>query len=257
MAKNVKNTTLPSVWDLLAPHSCRGCGRIGMPLCERCKNYIIAEHATYKPKLPKELVAEMEREFGVGKGAKGGVSGKMGDGVRDGEASGKTGDKVRGGEMIFVLGPRTGLVGRMVHDLKYDSVRALARPLAELLDATLPEIKGAVSIVPLPTSTKHVRARGLDHTLMIAKQLAKLRGYRVERLLVRAKNTTQVGASGAQRRVQAAKAYEVRAGARVAEDTTYLLLDDVWTTGASMQAALEKFRTLGPRKVRLVLLARN
>ncbi len=207
---------------MLAPHSCRGCGRIGMVLCDRCKNYIISEHATYQPKFPSDFLASLDANAA-----------------------------------IFVLGARTGLVGKMVHDLKYDSVRALARALAELLDATLPEFRGAVSIVPLPTSTKHIRARGLDHTLLIAKRLAKLRGYRVEKLLMRAKNTTQVGASAAERQAQAAQAYAVQSGATVDDRTTYLLLDDVWTTGASMQAALNQFRTLRPKRVQLVLLARN
>ena len=145
MLNIVKNTTLPGLFDLLAPHSCRGCGRIGAALCERCKNYIISEHAGYHPNLPDDLPP------------------------------------------TFVLGHRTGLVGTMVHDLKYHSARALTRSLAELLDATLPEIRGRVVLVPLPTNSKHIRARGLDHTLLIAKHLAKLRHYQLEKILLRAK----------------------------------------------------------------------
>ena len=215
MLNIVKNTTLPGLFDLLAPHSCRGCGRIGAALCERCKNYIISEHAGYHPNLPDDLPP------------------------------------------TFVLGHRTGLVGTMVHDLKYHSARALARSLAELLDATLPEIRGRVVLVPLPTNSKHIRARGLDHTLLIAKYLAKLRHYQLEKLLVRAKNTTQVGASEATRRHQASLAYDVTPNTKLDPKTTYLLLDDVWTTGSSMLAALKKFRALNPEKVQLVLLARN
>ena len=237
MPNIVKNTTLPGLFDLLAPHSCRGCGRIGSPLCERCKNYIISAHASYQPDLPDHLPP------------------------------------------TFVLGSRTGLAGTLVHDFKYHSVRALAHSLAELLDATLPEIRGRVVIVPLPTSTKHIRARALDHTLLIAKHLARLRGYHLERLLIRAKNTTQVGTSAAERQQQADAAYSINAhlirtfqrrsptpsnskspssaNSPLGPKTTYLLLDDVWTTGSSMQAALKKFRTLNPQKVQLVLLARN
>lgn len=233
MANIVKNTTLPGLFDLIAPHSCRGCGRIGAALCDRCKNYIISEHAAYQPDLPDDLPP------------------------------------------TFVLGHRTGLTGTLIHDLKYHSARALARSLAELLDATLPEIRGRVVIVPLPTSTKHIRARGLDHTLLIAKHLAKLRGYHLEKILIRARNTTQVGATAAERQNQAASAYAVhprfapltsqnpnstssRHPAKTLDPkTTYLLLDDVWTTGSSMLAALKKFRTLGPQKIQLVLLARN
>ena len=45
MPNIVKNTTLPSLLDILAPHSCRGCGRIGNVLCNRCKNNIILENS--------------------------------------------------------------------------------------------------------------------------------------------------------------------------------------------------------------------
>lgn len=225
MPKNVKITTLPGLFDLLAPHSCRGCGRIGTPLCDRCKNYIISEHSTYDPHLPPDFL----------------------DTLSSIDAP------------IYILGPRTGLIGKMVADLKYHSVRALAKTLAELLDATLPTYSGLVSLIPLPTNSKHIRARGLDHTFLIAKHLAKLRGksYKVEKLLLRAKNTTQVGASAAQRRSQALSAYAPRPNTKLNPKTTYLLLDDIWTTGSSMKSALKHFLTLKPQKLALVLLARN
>ena len=47
----------------------------------------------------------------------------------------------------------------------------------------LPEIKNA-TIIPLPTISKHIRSRGLDHTFLIAKELKKLRknNFYVEKL---------------------------------------------------------------------------
>ena len=91
MLSLVKNTTFPTVFDLLAPHSCRGCGHIGEVLCKRCKNYILAT----KPTADLPL---------------------------DG----------------FVVGYRDELIGDLIHDLKYNSVRALARPLAEMANPVSP-----------------------------------------------------------------------------------------------------------------------
>ena len=97
----------------------------------------------------------------------------------------------------------------IIRDFKYQSVHALARPLAELLDDILPsDIKNAV-IVPLPTATHHIRARGLDHTLLIARHLAHLRHCQVSPLLSRMKNTVQVGADINTRKSQAASAYSL------------------------------------------------
>ena len=96
-------------------------------------------------------------------------------------------------------------------------------------------------------------ARGFDHILLLAKKLAKLRGYNVVPLLSRDKNFVQVGADKETRKLQAAEAYIVTGA--VEPDTTYLLIDDVWTTGASMKAALKKLQGAGAFKMAGVVLA--
>jgi predicted amidophosphoribosyltransferase len=138
-------------------------------------------------------------------------------------------------------------------EYKYHSVRALGVEFARILDAVLPYVDGPVAIVPLPTIGRHIRERGFDHMLYIAKKLAKLRGWKVERILERSTNSVQVGA-GAERRVaQAFSTYSIRD--RVSPDITYLLLDDVWTTGASMTAATRKLREAGALKISITILA--
>ena len=136
---------MPSLFDLLAPHSCRGCGRTGSPLCECCKKYIINQHQNFCPNCKT-------------KNSHGFCS------------------KCKNLPPIFVVDHRNNLIGSLIEDYKFYSNRALSRPLAEIIHQTLPEINGKVIIVPLPTNTKHIRERGLDHTLLIAKRLAKLRG---------------------------------------------------------------------------------
>ena len=91
--------------------------------------------------------------------------------------------------------------------------------------------------------------------LKIAKSLAKKRGWKVERILKRAKNTVQVGANREVRLVQAAGAYEL--AGTISPDKTYLVLDDVWTTGASMKIVTKKLQRAGALKVLLAVLAVN
>ena len=215
MPNIVKNTTFPNLLDLLAPHSCRGCGRIGSSLCDCCKNNIILSYLHDPPKLktPKSFPP------------------------------------------VFTVSNRTGLMDNLIHGLKYNSARAIAKPLAEILDHTLPAVEGSVSIVPLPTISRHVRDRGPDHTHLIAKYLAKFRHYKVEKLLVRAQDTVQVGADRRTRLAQAKSAYAVTTNAKLNSQTTYILLDDVWTTGASMKAAVKKLRQSGANQIIVALLA--
>ena len=204
MPNIVKNTTLPSLLDLLVPHSCRGCGHIGNILCDRCKNNIILENSSVEFKIPKSFPP------------------------------------------IFIVGQRIGLLNNLIQDLKYHSTRAIAKTLAIILHQTLPYFESPVTIVPLPTISKHIHSRGLDHTMLISKHLAKIRHYKVRKILVRGQNTVQVGA---------AKAYSINSTIKIDPDTTYILFDDVWTTGASMKAAVKKLRQAGAKKITVAILA--
>lgn len=224
----VKNTTFPNLLDLLAPHSCRGCGRLGNVLCDCCKNNIVKNTKNYCPNCKKEN---------------------------------PTGNCKNCKDLppTFVVGIRDEIIGNLISDFKFHSVHALALPLAKILNEILPNLNEMVSIVPLPTINQHIRKRGLDHTLLIAKKLAKLRGknYRIEKVLIRNNNSVQVGSNAKIREEQAIKAYTIKPKTKINPDKTYLLLDDVWTTGASMKAALKKLREAGAKKIVIVLLAVN
>lgn len=210
----VKNTTILNPLNLIAPHSCRGCGRLGEVLCDCCKNNIIKHRTATKPKnLPKKFPP------------------------------------------VYTVDQRSGLLDTLIHDLKYNSTRAIAPKLAELLDNFLPALPPNSIIVPLPTASQHIRARGLDHTLILAKQFAKIRHLKVKKILTREKNTVQVGSDRKTRLAQAKAAYSISEKAEINPDTTYILLDDVWTTGASMKAAVKKLQQAGAFKIIVVLLA--
>ncbi|MBR3236677.1 ComF family protein [Candidatus Saccharibacteria bacterium] len=155
----------------------------------------------------------------------------------------------------YVVDQRSELIGNLIHDFKYHSVRALASPLAEVLDQTLPAFDGKVAIVPLPTTSSHIRARGFDHTLLLARKLSRLRNYQTIKLLSRVKNTVQVGSDRSTRLSQASSAYEINPRLKIDGATTYLLLDDVWTTGASIRAAIQKLKDAGIKKIAVAILA--
>ena len=225
MPSIVKNTTFPGLLDLLAPLSCRGCGRMGTPLCDRCKKYIIAHQPSVCPAC-KSTTKQAKCP------------------------------KCHDLPPTYIVGERDELIGLLVHDFKFNSVRALAAPLAELANASLPrDINGNSAIVPLPTISRHIRSRGFDHTYLIAKRLAKLRNIPVNKLLLRAKNTVQVGTNRSTRLKQANEAYMLNPKLTPDHETIYILLDDVWTTGASLRAATELLRSAGITQILILVLA--
>lgn len=147
----------------------------------------------------------------------------------------------------FYIGKREDLLRRLIEIYKYDSVRAVSFELAELLAATVGE--GWV-LVPLPTIRKHIRERGFDHIGLICRKM----GLPIERALIRANNSVQVGANTEMRRKQAAEAYRA---VNVDPDKRYLLIDDVWTTGSSMLAACETMRAAGSKNLAIAVIARS
>ena len=199
MAFDVKITTKISILDLIMPYTCRGCGRLGELLCERCKNYIIQPE------------------------------------MRDG--------------WIMAVGRREGVLMQLVEDYKYKSVRKTAPVLAELMDRVITG-DGDTVVVPLPTISQHVRERGFDHTLKLAKALAKRhKNWECRSLLMRANKAVQVGSDAATRKKQAKSAYELAPDAIILADKTYLLVDDISTTGASMEAARKILEKNGAKRV--------
>ena len=219
----VKNTTFPGLLDLLAPHSCRGCGSIGEALCERCKKYILNNYQSICPICKSPSYSGKCQSCNI--------------------------------PTFFAIGPRTNLLASLISDYKYSSIRALAIVLAELLDKSTPSFPENSVLVPLPTSTKHIRERGFDHTLKIAKYFSKLKRLPIEQILLRNKNTVQVGTTSKKRKEQAEQAYTINPKFTIDKTKTYVLFDDIWTTGASMNAAIKKLRDAGAENFIILLLA--
>ena len=73
--------------------------------------------------------------------------------------------------------------------------------------------------------------------------------YKLEMVLERANDTVQVGSDRKTRIEQAKKAYRLSRRTEISSDKTYLLLDDVWTTGASMEAVIKALKSAGARKI--------
>ena len=158
-------------------------------------------------------------------------------------------------ERSWVVGGRAAGLDKLVESLKYRSIRALAWPLAEMMEGVLPCLPEDTIVVPVPTIARHVRERGLDHTWLVGKKLARLRGWRCERLVGRISDTVQVGVGAKQRRKQAKEAYGLVG--EVDEGRHYLVLDDVCTTGASLAAVCDVLKKGGAQNISVVVLVKS
>jgi ComF family protein len=150
-----------------------------------------------------------------------------------------------------------GVVQEAVHGLKYRGRRVLAGPLGDLLADYLHSLSWpAAAIAPVPLHGERQRARGYNQSALLARELAGRTGWPLlEKGLVRWRNTRpQVGLDGAARQDNVRGAF--RWEGVQPPPAQVLLLDDVYTTGATMEACAVALRQAGAVEVRGLALAR-
>lgn len=149
---------------------------------------------------------------------------------------------------------------KLVLALKHGGRIALAPMLARLMAAQLPDMVGPDWIaVPVPLHRWRLWSRGFNQSVLLANELAALRGVKVGvDALVRRKRTPMLGGLGRTARARAlagafvmGKGWEPRIkGAKV------LLVDDVLTSGATTDACLAVLKRGGAERVMITCFAR-
>lgn len=137
---------------------------------------------------------------------------------------------------------------RLVLGFKYGNARSLARPFAERIVAELRRSSAADGIQCVtwaPTAPGRVRRRGYDQAELLAAEVARLLGVPCRRLLRRTgRSAPQTGRTRLDR--VAGPAFVGRVPRSVAH---VLVIDDVITTGATLEAARRALQRAGARQV--------
>ncbi len=221
----VKNTMKVSLGDLIAPHYCCSCGAIGTVFCGYCKFDIISE--SYG-----QCIVCL-RPLGTSESLCGHCRVPY--------------------RRAWCCGVRNGGLEKLIDQYKFGRTGAAACPLVELAHETLPELSGVV-VVPVPTIRRHIRQRGFDHAARVARLLAKKRNLAYEALLERKTTTVQHEATRAERHRQASEAFIAR---KSLNGGVYLLVDDIYTTGATVEFASKALLEAGADEVWVVVLSRQ
>lgn len=155
------------------------------------------------------------------------------------------------------VGAYDGTLRAIVHALKYEGRRSLARPLAELMRIRGADmLAGAAWAAPVPLHPARRRERGFNQAADLARHL----GVPVRRALRRHRATrTQTGLPAPRRHRNVRGAFALArgwAGPEGLEGTTVVLIDDVSTTGATLDACARLLKEAGVREVRALTAAR-
>jgi len=145
-----------------------------------------------------------------------------------------------------------------IHEAKYHGSRRALDLLCEALAAYLSgleEDSERLWLVPVPLGRERLRERGFNQAEEVARRVGStLRIPILDGLLLRTRETaSQVSLSRAERETNMRGAFG--AAHPAAPDVTCILLDDVITTGATMQAAIDALALAGASRILPVALA--
>jgi len=146
-----------------------------------------------------------------------------------------------------------------IYQLKYRNLRALAVPLAKLLQdyLTTSHVPGE-ALVPVPLHQKRLRQRGYNQSHLLAQELGKLTNLPVvDDCLIRLRHAPPQARTSTvnERRSNVADAFTCR-NQRL-QDKQVLLIDDVSTSGATLDACAAALKAAGASSVWGLALARE
>jgi ComF family protein len=174
-------------------------------------------------------------------------------------ASVERGDARQRGERDVAFGLYGGALAQAIRRLKYEDRPDLARPLGALLRMACRDAEvRADAVLPVPLHPRRLVERGYNQSALLAAHVAREIGAPLlTSTLVRVVDTrAQVELSGDARMANVAAAFVATAGAWV-EGRTLVLVDDVTTTGATLEAARRPLLAAGARAVMGMVLGRT
>ena len=219
--------------DLLFPQYCVGCGKEGNFLCYSCRQSL--------SRITPPLCPRCGRPQPSGILCPGCVSWQA---------------KIDGIRSPFRF---DGVIRQAIHQLKYQNLRALVAPLAKLVqDYLSTNPLPAEVLVPVPLHPKRLRERGYNQSSLLARELSKLINLPVvDDCLTRQRHAPpQARTSTVEERQHniagafACRDYRLR-------DKQVLLIDDVSTSGATLDASAAALKASGTTSVWGLVMARE
>ncbi len=164
---------------------------------------------------------------------------------------------MNGFDAAYTFGAYDGSLRELIHLFKYSAIRTLAGPLAEMMLRALPRDQRFDALVPMPLHWLKRWQRGFNQARLLAEEISRRTGIPVLDAARRRRSTaSQAGLSHAERRRNVAGAFAVRRRARL-EGLRLLLVDDVFTTGATASSCAAALKRAGAVQVTVLALART
>lgn len=232
-----------TILDLLFPKKCLGCGRTGAYFCSDCLNFVSLDFARICPVCERSSIGGMTHPRC------------------------QTGTSLDGLTSIFTY---KGIMKKAIAKLKYKFVSDLATDLVEIFlsfcgeDKTFSDVcqKKDICLVPIPLHQARQNWRGFNQSELLGKMIVEnLSIGFVPGLLKRVKNTKpQIKLKEKERKKNIQDAFVISPNYLAKPDPalrdqllitnySFLLFDDVWTSGATLKEAGKVLKQSGAKFV--------
>lgn len=214
--------------DIFFPKRCIVCGKYGLFLCSECSKTIkIFKTPTcyYCGKITKFCVSC---------------------------SSCKNKNKSNLNGIYYAASFKEGCVKEIVHYFKYNGISELSGLLSSImakrLENNLP--KGNPVVVPVPLSLKRERKRGFNQSELIARKISEKLHLNGGTALAKIRDTSsQVQSQGKEIRSKNLRDSFICTDKELIENKTILLVDDIITTGSTLEECAITLKKAGAKKV--------
>lgn len=162
---------------------------------------------------------------------------------------------IQPGSELISYGRYEGILKTLIHQFKYENKFGLAKPLALLLSDMCP--KKADIIIPIPLHLEKLRVRKYNQSQLLAKELSQVVHIPTSPTILKKVKPTlsQTDLSREERKRNVKGVFKVYNPHKV-RDKHVILIDDVYTSGATIKEASHVLAEHGTGKISVLTLAR-
>lgn len=234
--KIILSRSLDFILDLLFPKFCFGCKKEGLYICQDCARQIQINHYSFCPTCKNKTSHLQKCSFH------------------------KTYAK-------FFLSPFSydnAMIKNLIHSFKYEFVKSIGPELARFMiqsleKSNLSDHKPAneLIIIPVPLHKKRLAWRGFNQSEILAREISKNLGVRLSLDLKRGKHTKpQIEMADIKERAENIKGAFICEGSKRIKGKTAILIDDMITTGATIEECARILKKSGVKEVWALTVAK-